>query len=344
MDYRPIWPPNFGTEVFSQSIQNDRQLRSDRSHESAVSFVHVLLRRRRNPRCGLPRQSRLPRPPATSLSGAAASASGKDSKAADDTEIKPYTGPPIFLDEPEAPPAPSMVDRTVQSDKFPDGKLRIERQVAKYSDNHYVADGFYREYYPNGQKFVDGQYKAGRPDGQWTYWYDNGTQNRQITFKDGQPDGSWEVHRADGTLMAARSFKNGKRDGVWTIYDDTGKQPLRVESYADGKADGEWKIWFPSGQLQRQINFKQGDRDGAAIEWDEKGNKRIEMNYAAGKARRNRHLLDPRWPKSCPSNSRTVSPLRMQTQSELLGLGQFSSRTARACLSPVASPGNRMVR
>jgi antitoxin component YwqK of YwqJK toxin-antitoxin module len=216
-------------------------------------------------------------------SGATASASGKDSKAADDTEIKPYTGPPIYLDEPEAPPAPSMVDRTVQSDKFPDGKLRIERQVAKYSDNHYVADGFYREYYPNGQKFVDGQYKGGRPDGQWTYWYDNGTQNRQITFKDGQPDGSWEVHRADGTLMAARSFKNGKRDGVWTIYDDTGKQPLRVESYADGKADGEWKVWFPSGQLQRQISFKQGDRDGSATEWDEKGNKRIEMNYAAGK-------------------------------------------------------------
>ncbi|HEY4234878.1 MAG TPA: toxin-antitoxin system YwqK family antitoxin [Lacipirellulaceae bacterium] len=207
----------------------------------------------------------------------------KDADADDKLDIKPYTGPPIFLDEPDAAPAPTMVDRTVQSDKYPDGKLLVERQIAKYSDNHFVADGFYREYYANGQKFVEGQYKSGRQDGQWTYWHENGTQNRQVTFKDGMPDGSWEVHRADGSLATTRGFKEGKREGIWTIYDDTGKQPLRLESYVDGKPDGEWKIWFPSGQLQRQINFKAGDRSGPAVEWDEKGNKRIEMNYVDGK-------------------------------------------------------------
>jgi antitoxin component YwqK of YwqJK toxin-antitoxin module len=214
----------------------------------------------------------------------APAATAKDTSAEDDkVEIKPYTGKPIYLDEPEATPTSSMVERVVQSDKFSDGKLHVERQIAKYSDNHYVADGFYREYYPNGQKFVEGQYKAGHQDGDWTYWHENGTVNRKLTYKDGQPDGSWDVHRADGSLMATRSFKQGRRDGTWTIYDDTGKQPLRVEKYADGKADGQWKVWFPSGQLQRQINFKAGNRDGSATEWDEKGNKRIEMNYVDGK-------------------------------------------------------------
>ena len=213
---------------------------------------------------------------------AAAAPSSRDSSD-DKIEIKPYKGDPIFLDEPEAPPVSSMVDRVVQSDKYADGKLRIERQIAKYSDNHFVADGFYREYYPNGQKFVDGQYKSGHQEGEWTYWHDNGTVNRKVTYKDGQPDGTWEVHRADGSLAASRSFKGGKRDGTWTIYDDTGKQPLRVENYSDGKADGEWKIWFPNGQMQRVITFKAGVREGKANEWDEKGNKRIEMTYVDGK-------------------------------------------------------------
>jgi antitoxin component YwqK of YwqJK toxin-antitoxin module len=213
----------------------------------------------------------------------APSAASASENAEEKVEIKPYTGKPIYLDEPETPPASSMVDRVVQSEKYSDGKLHIERQIAKYSDNHFVADGFYHEYYPNGQKFVDGQYKSGRQDGEWTYWHENGTLNRKVTYKDGQPDGSWEVHRADGSLAASRGFKQGKRDGTWTIYDDTGKQPLRLENYADGKADGEWKIWFPSGQLQRQIHLKAGDRDGSAIEWDEKGNKRIEMTYVDGK-------------------------------------------------------------
>jgi antitoxin component YwqK of YwqJK toxin-antitoxin module len=215
--------------------------------------------------------------------GFAAASSATDTGAENKVDIKPYTGKPIFLDEPEAPPASSMVERIVQTDKYSDGKLHVERQVAKYSDNHFVADGFYREYYPNGQKFVDGQYKDGRQDGDWTYWHENGTLNRKLTYKDGLPDGSWDVHRADGSLMVTRSFKLGRRDGTWTYYDDTGKQPLRVEKYADGKADGEWKIWFPSGQLQRQISFKAGNRDGLAAEWDEKGNKRIEMNYVDGK-------------------------------------------------------------
>jgi antitoxin component YwqK of YwqJK toxin-antitoxin module len=213
----------------------------------------------------------------------AAAPSAKDTSTEDKIEIKPYTGKPIYLDEPDAAPASSMVERIVQSDKYADGKVHVERQIAKYSDNHFVADGFYREYYPNGQKFVEGQYKAGHQDGDWTYWHENGTVNRKLTFKEGQPDGSWEVHRADGSLMVTRSFKQGRRDGTWTMYDDTGKQPLRVEKYVDGKADGEWKIWFPSGQLQRQLNFKAGNRDGAAIECDQKGNKLIEMNYVDGK-------------------------------------------------------------
>jgi antitoxin component YwqK of YwqJK toxin-antitoxin module len=214
---------------------------------------------------------------------AATASTAKDTNAEDKVEIKPYTGKPVYLDDPEAPPASSMVERVAQSDKYSDGKLHVERQIAKYSDNHFVSDGYYREYYPNGQKFVEGQYKAGHQDGDWTYWHENGTVNRKLAYKDGEPDGSWDVHRADGSLMATRSFKQGRRDGTWTFYDDTGKRPLRVEKYADGKADGQWQIWFPSGQLQRQINFKAGNRDGSATEWDEKGNKRIEMNYVDGK-------------------------------------------------------------
>jgi len=209
---------------------------------------------------------------------------GSDESApAESIEFKPYTGPPIFLDEPEAPPKPALVGKNVDTDKYPDGKVRLEREIAKYSDNHLEADGYYREYYPNGQKFAEGQYKSGRQEGTWTFWYDDGKVNRTVIYKNGQPDGTWEVHRADGTLAAKRSYKNGKRDGTWTIFDDAGKQPLREEIYKDGVVDGTWKVWFPSGQLKTQIGFKDGKREGPSIEWDEKGTKRGEINYSEDK-------------------------------------------------------------
>lgn len=198
-------------------------------------------------------------------------------------DVKPYSGKPIFLREPEPEPPASLVERQVSTAKYDNGTVRIERQIARYSDDHREADGFYREYFPNGQLFAEGQHQAGLQVDKWTYWHENGQKSHEISFVDGQPDGSTEVYRADGTLSAKRNFKNGKRDGVWMIYDDTGKQPLRQESYEVGKMNGEWKFWFPSGQIQRQIGFKDGKRDGPALEWNEKGDPLFEVTYNEGK-------------------------------------------------------------
>ncbi len=207
-------------------------------------------------------------------------------------QIKPYTGPPIYLDEPEVVAEPKLVQRAMTPpDKYPDGKTRIEREIAQYSDNHIEADGIYREYYPNGQLFVEGQYRKGRQHGEWTYTFDNGQLNRKATFADGQPNGAWEVYRADGTLAAKRSFRDGLRDGEWFVYDKTGKQPLREEHYDNGKVDGVWKIWHPNGQLKHEFAFKQGERHGTSTEWDEQGEKRVEAPYVSNKL----HGTATRW-------------------------------------------------
>jgi antitoxin component YwqK of YwqJK toxin-antitoxin module len=199
-------------------------------------------------------------------------------------KIQPYTGPPIFLDEPEQVAEPTIVSHEKINDKYePTGKQRTEREIARFSDNHFEADGVYREYYPNGQLFVEGKFERGRQQGEWTYYFDNGQVNRKAMYKDGQPDGPREIFRADGTLFANRGFKDGRRDGEWVTYDKTGKKPLREEHYVDGKADGVWKTWHSNGQLKQEISLKGGKRHGTSIEWDEQGVKRAEVNYADNK-------------------------------------------------------------
>jgi antitoxin component YwqK of YwqJK toxin-antitoxin module len=206
-------------------------------------------------------------------------------KSVDDrVRIEPFSGPPIYLEEKKVMVPPSVVGRDSDVDRYADGKIRAERQKAKYSDDHYEADGYYREFYPGGKKFVEGQYRQGRREGDWTYWFDNGQINRMVSFKNGQLDGQWEVYRADGTLAAKQSFAAGLRDGTWVIYNETGKQPLREENYADkGKVDGVWKLWYPNGQLQQQAGFKLGQRHGALIQWKEDGSKVSESNWVNGK-------------------------------------------------------------
>jgi antitoxin component YwqK of YwqJK toxin-antitoxin module len=222
---------------------------------------------------------------AQSAGSTAEARSGSPGRSARDrVKVQPYTGPPILLDEAEEVAPPTVVGRETVTEKYEaDGKPRIERQVARYSDNHFEPDGFHREFYPNGKPFVVGEYRRGRQHGEWTYSFDNGQVNRKATYKDGQPDGAWEVFRADGTLSAKRGFVEGKRHGEWITYAADGKQPLREEHYDQGKAEGTWKTWFPNGQMKQQVSFKQGKRHGVSSEWTEKGEKRGDVSYADDK-------------------------------------------------------------
>ena len=93
----------------------------------------------------------------TSLTNQFAAAADRDDS--DAATIQRYTGPPILLDEPEPAPPASLVEKRVDKDEFANGKLRYEREIARYSDDSFVSDGFYHEFYPSGEKFVEGQYK-----------------------------------------------------------------------------------------------------------------------------------------------------------------------------------------
>lgn len=200
-------------------------------------------------------------------------------------KIAPYEGPAILLDEPQPSPPPTVVAKKIDApvEKYEDGTTKIERQVTKYSDNQFVNDGLYREYFPNGQKFIEGNYEIGEKKGAWKYWYENGQLRRSIAYVDGKPNGEWEVFRADGTLEAKRSFKAGQRDGEWLEYDPTGDVLLRRMPYRNGKPHGKWDQWLADGQEKASYVFVDGQRDGPGFEWDDEGNKRGEFYFKAGK-------------------------------------------------------------
>jgi antitoxin component YwqK of YwqJK toxin-antitoxin module len=199
-------------------------------------------------------------------------------------KIEPYKGEPIFLDEPPPPPPATVVlEKQTVTQNFPDGGVQIERQVTKYSDDRIVNDGTYKEFYPSGKLFVEGQYEDGDPVGEWTYWHENEKKNRTDVYESGELNGRWEVYRDDGSLEAEREFKVGQRHGEWIVYDDTGKVPLQKMHYQDGKPHGKWQEWYASGSPKGEYNFENGERTGEAIEWFEDGRERARASYRDGK-------------------------------------------------------------
>jgi antitoxin component YwqK of YwqJK toxin-antitoxin module len=187
---------------------------------------------------------------------------------------------PILLEESNDPDPVRVSQPTVNSEKYENGSIKVQRTVVKLSDDTFVADGPYKEYFPNEMIFLEGSFKEGKRVGEWSYFYDNGKKNRTMTYKNGLLDGEWEVFRPDGSLLMTESYENGKRSGKWLRYEDDGKQILREESYVDGLADGEWKIWYKTGKPRQSVHFKAGKKDGITIEWDEEGNKMHELNFS----------------------------------------------------------------
>ncbi|MCH2114044.1 MAG: toxin-antitoxin system YwqK family antitoxin [Pirellulales bacterium] len=194
---------------------------------------------------------------------------------------------PVYLEERPELPAPKIRRREKKEKKHEDGTLQSERNIVWLSDGTAMNDGKYVEYYQNGQKFVEGEFKMGAHEGPWQYWYDNGQLCKVVNFKKSRADGQWDVFRSDGTLQSRKSYKAGKRDGPWEEYYDDGKQVKIKVLYKDHNLHGERIAYHANGQKQRQDQFVDSALDGKVVEWDDAGNKTAEAVYAAGELQGN---------------------------------------------------------
>ncbi|MCA9229545.1 MAG: toxin-antitoxin system YwqK family antitoxin [Planctomycetales bacterium] len=190
---------------------------------------------------------------------------------------------PIYLDEPEPEPPVRIVLQETKTENYEDEKPRLERGLAKLSDDQVVNHGTYVEYYRNGQKFAEGTYELGLHVGEWKFWYPNGQLCKTVSFKAGKPHGTWDVARPDGTRESTRSYEDGLRHNQWINYYEDGEKRKLELTYNMGQVEGQRLLYYPNGQLQQQIPFENGVMQGTIITWDEQGNKVSEMDIEQGK-------------------------------------------------------------
>jgi len=118
----------------------------------------------------------------------------------------------------------SCKNNSVQSvdAKFSDGKPAKVSWVNKENGKNDTIRKL--EYYPNGNKKVEGTLKENLRDGRWTYWYENGKIWSEGTFSRGKSNGVFNIFNKDGTKYMQSYYKNGKPDGCWTFFDKNRKK------------------------------------------------------------------------------------------------------------------------
>jgi antitoxin component YwqK of YwqJK toxin-antitoxin module len=142
-------------------------------------------------------------------------------------------------------------------ERYPDGKVRIERQVTLDANGNYVNHGAWKQYSQNGDVIAEGQYNFGQRIGMWTRWVgknEMGTLAADVPFK-----------QFKAPFMSQANFANGKLDGEWFITDANERKVLAV-SLRDGERDGQTTIWMPNGKVYFQLTYDKAVPVGDMLE------------------------------------------------------------------------------
>jgi antitoxin component YwqK of YwqJK toxin-antitoxin module len=154
--------------------------------------------------------------------------------------------------------AGNMVE--IVQERYPDGKIRIERHVTLDTSGNYVNHGVWRLHSPTETIVAEGQYDMGQRIGNWTRWLDR---------KDSPVFSQFPFNKFEPPFASQVNFTDGKMDGEWLIVDADNNKVMQV-SLTEGERNGLVMSWLPNGKIYRQASYDQGVPVGDVLEADSK--------------------------------------------------------------------------
>jgi len=100
----------------------------------------------------------------------------------------------------------------------------------------------------NLKKVYSGNLLNGKYDGLWTNWYENGQKSGEFNYKDGKLDGLGTIWYENGLKMLEGTYMDGSSDGLWTKWYKNG-QKKEERTYKNGKIISK-KEWNEDGSIK----------------------------------------------------------------------------------------------
>jgi antitoxin component YwqK of YwqJK toxin-antitoxin module len=188
----------------------------------------------------------------------------------------PHKTVPTIAPPRTAAPADGVLDmgklETV-SERYPDGKLKIEREVGQDAAGNYFNQGVYKEYAHSGEIVRTGEFLNGKQQGKWT---------QQLAKDEGHLFSASQDNQWSGPFTSDATFQDGRLQGTWTIKDSHGQSVIQW-SFDNGTRSGTWIWWHPNGQKRLEATYVNGALNGDVLEWDHDGKIVNQNSYIDGK-------------------------------------------------------------
>jgi len=178
--------------------------------------------------------------------------------------------------------APGATPMTASSDgaqvetateRYPNGSIKVEREVILDSEANYVNHGKYTMYGLDGSVLKTGEFREGKQQGKWIQHFSE--DKGYIISAEQQRDFA-------GPFVSEATFVDGKLHGTWTIKDRSGQNIIEW-NFSHGDRNGKWTWWHSNGQKWLEATYKNGALNGQLLEWDRDGKLAAQFTYVDGR-------------------------------------------------------------
>ena len=171
-------------------------------------------------------------------------------------------------------------------------------------NNAGVKNGFWEDYYLNGNIKSKGEYKSGNKYGKWEYFFISGQKEQEGYFdKAGRYTSKWTWYYENGNILRTEEFLKGLEDGMLVEYDIESNvitegellegekegewyyslnDHTEVGKYLYGERNGYWIHTYPNGKTSFEGSYESGRPQGRHKYYNEKGVLIKEENYSYG--------------------------------------------------------------
>ena len=162
-------------------------------------------------------------------------------------------GEPTLEDEARALLESKNTENEANLSQSPDG-LQFLTPVTEEAQQESI--GFTKD----GEVSYQGNFKNGKPEGEWTTFYPDGKPRWQGNKQNGLNHGSFTMWYENGRIRMKGHFLEGVKDGLTTIWYDNGFKK-QEQQHKMGIPTGIWKTWDRNGKLIRNDNYSNSDNN-----------------------------------------------------------------------------------
>ena len=113
--------------------------------------------------------------------------------------------------------------------------------------------GLWQKEYPNGQLMYKGEFKSGKPSGDWLRYYESGQIKARLKYVENSDSAYASLFDKTGKKIAEGQYVNERKEGTWYLYSENIK--VSEEKYANGQKHGIARKFYPSGEVYVEVEW-----------------------------------------------------------------------------------------